>query len=147
MRLLFGLHISGAITIALHELNFFPKENPLKRDMDLIRKILFFLESRNILKAEKVFLIEGYDDLTIMYHMLLLAQAGLVDYEPELTKDGRIIKAYVIGLNWSGHEFLDSVRSDKIWHKLLKSARDKGGALPFDLLKTLAVELLKKSIE
>ena len=65
----------------------------------------------------------------------------------EHTKTGRIIKAHVIGLNWTGHEFLDSVRSDKIWRKLLKYAKDKGGALPFELLKTLAVELLKKSIE
>jgi hypothetical protein len=119
----------------------------LKRDMELIRKILFFLEARPFLKAEKVLPIEGYDRVTIMYHILLLAQAGLVDYEPELTKTGRIIKAHVIGLNWAGHEFLDSVRSNKVWRKLLKYAKDKGGALPFDLLKALAVELLKKSIE
>jgi len=115
--------------------------------MELIRKILFFLEERPFLKAEKVLPIEGYDETTIMYHMLLLAQAGLVDYEPDLTKTGRIIKAHVIGLNWAGHEFLDSVRSDKVWRKLLKYAKDKGGALPFDLMKPLAIELLKKSIE
>lgn len=119
----------------------------MKRDMELVRKILFFLEARPFLKAEKALLIEGYDEATIMYHMLLLAQAGYVDYEPELTKTGRVIRAHVIGLNWTGHEFLDSIRSDKIWRKLLKSAKDKGGSLPFDLLKTLAVELLKKSIE
>ena len=119
----------------------------LKRDMELIRKILFFLEARPFLKAEKVLPIEGCDHATIMYHILLLAQAGLVDYEPELTKTGRIIKAHVIGLNWAGHEFLDSVRSNKVWRKLLKYAKNKGGALPFDLLKALAVELLKKSIE
>lgn len=115
--------------------------------MELIRRILFFLEARPFLKAEKFLPIEGYDEATIMYHMLLLAQAGLVDFEPELTKTGRIIKAHIIGLNWAGHEFLDSVRSDKIWRKLHKYAKDKGGALPFDLLKALAVELLKKSIE
>jgi DNA-binding transcriptional ArsR family regulator len=124
-----------------------PRGNALKRDMELIRKILFFLEARPFLKAEKVLPIEGYDEATIMYHMLLLAQAGLVDFEPEFTKSGRIIKAHVLGLNWAGHEFLDSVRSDKVWRKLLKYAKDKGGALPFDLLKALAVELLKKSIE
>jgi len=115
--------------------------------MELIRKILFFLEERPFLKAEKVLPIEGYDEAIIMYHMLLLAQAGLVDYEPELTQTGRIIKAYIIGLNWSGHEFLDAIRSEKVWRKLLKYAKEKGGALPFDLLKVLAVDLLKKSIE
>lgn len=115
--------------------------------MELIRKILFFLEFCPSLKAQKTLAIEGYDEVTIMYHMLLLAQAGLVDYEPELSKTGRIIRAHVFGLNWAGHEFLDSVRSDKVWRRLIKYARDKGGALPFDLMKSLAVELLKKSID
>ncbi|MDO8705149.1 MAG: DUF2513 domain-containing protein [Sulfuricaulis sp.] len=114
--------------------------------MKLIRKILFFLESRSSLKAEKVLRIEDYDEATIMYHQLLLAQAGMIDFEPELTKTGRIIRVYVIGLNWAGHEFLDSVRSEKVWRKLLRYAKDKGGALPFDFLKVIAVELLKKSI-
>lgn len=41
----------------------------MKRDMELIRKILFFLETRPFLKAEKVLPIEGYDEATIMYHM------------------------------------------------------------------------------
>ena len=118
----------------------------MKRDMELIRKILFFLEERPFLKAETTLPIEGYERIIVMYHILLLAQAGLVDFEPEQTKSGRIIKAHVIGLNWKGHEFLDTVRSDKIWKKLIKYAKDKGGSLPFDLLKTLGTELLKKSI-
>ena len=119
----------------------------MKRDMELIRKILFFLEERPYLKAEKVLSIDGYDETTLMYHQLLLAQAGLVDFEPESTKSGRIIRAWVIGLNWRGHEFLDAVRSEKVWRKLLKYAKEKGGALPFELLKVLAVELLKGSIK
>ncbi len=115
----------------------------MKRDMELIRKILFFLETRSHLKAEKVLPIKGYEEATVIYHQLLLAQAGLIDFEPELTKTGRVIRAWVIGLNWRGHEFLDSIRSEKVWRKLLKYAKDKGGGLPFDLLKALAIELLK----
>jgi len=115
--------------------------------MDLVRKILFFLEQRPYLTAQKVLPIEGYDPAVIMYHQLLLAQGGLIDYEPETTKTGRVIRAWPIGLNWRGHEFLDSVRSDRIWRKLLKYAKDKGGALPFDLLKDLARELLERSIK
>jgi Hypothetical protein (DUF2513) len=115
--------------------------------MELIRKILFYLEAQPCLKAERALPIEGYDEAAVMYHQLLLAQAGLIDYEPELTKSGRIIRAHVIGLNWSGHEFLDSVRSAGVWRKLTKYMKDKGGGLPFDLLKALAVELLKKSLE
>lgn len=119
----------------------------MKRDMDLIRKILFFLEERPVLKAEDELQIDGYDRDIIKYHMLLLSQAGLVDFEPVKTKTGRIIKVYVLGLNWAGHEFLDAVRSEKVWRKLLKYAKEKGGALPFDLLKILGTELLKESMK
>lgn len=119
----------------------------MKRDMELIRKILFFLEERPFLKATSDFPIKGYERDFIRYHVLLLAQAGLIDFEPEITKTGRIIRAHAIGLNWAGHEFLDSVRSDKVWKKLLKYAKDKGGSLPFDLLKALGTELIMDSLK
>ena len=118
----------------------------MKRDMELVRKLLFHLESRTSMKAELTLPIDGYDDVAIRYHLLLLAQAKLIDFEPELTKTGRIIRPHVLGLNWNGHEFLDAVRSEKVWRKLVKYAKDKGGALPFDLLKALAVKLLEQSI-
>jgi hypothetical protein len=119
----------------------------MKRDMDLVRKILFALEARTTMKAVFVLPIEGYDDLTIKYHLLLLAQARLIDFEPEMTKTGRIIRPLVLGLNWSGHEFLDAVRSDTVWRKIIKYGKDKGGSLPFDLVKAVALQLLKKSID
>ncbi|WAR44890.1 DUF2513 domain-containing protein [Methylomonas rapida] len=119
----------------------------MKRDMELIRKILFFLETRPFLKTELDLPVEGYEQDVIRYHVLLLAQAGLVDYEPEISKTGRIIRAHVLGLNWAGHEFLDAVRSEKVWKKLVKYAKDKGGSLPFDLLKSLGVELIKESLK
>lgn len=119
----------------------------MNRDMELIRKILFFLEARPFLKAELDIPIDGYEPGIVRYHILLLAQAGLIDFEPEKTETGRIIRAHVIGLNWAGHEFLDAVRSEKVWKKLLKYAKDKGGAIPFELLKTLGVELIKVSLK
>ncbi|WP_299162090.1 DUF2513 domain-containing protein [Accumulibacter sp.] len=115
--------------------------------MELIRRILFYLEERPTLKAELDLAIDGCDRDTLRYHALLLAQAGLIDFEPEKTKAGRIIRAHVIGLNWAGHEFLDTVRSDKIWKRLLKYAKEKGGALPFDLLKVFGAELIKESLK
>jgi hypothetical protein len=119
----------------------------VKRDMDLIRALLLYFESRPFLKTETVVPMDGCTEEVVRYHLLLLAQAGLVDFEPELTSTGRIIRAHVLGLNWAGHEFLDAVRSEGVWRKLLAYAKDKGGSLPFDLLKTLATELLKESIK
>lgn len=64
----------------------------MKRDLDLVRKILLALEEKPGPEAVDTLDIEGYDDLTVKYHLLLLAQAKLIDYEPESTTTGRIIR-------------------------------------------------------
>jgi len=118
----------------------------MKRDLELVRKLLFALETKPHPKAVKTLEIDGYDDLTVRHHLTLLAQAKLIDYEPELTKTGRII--YVIAFNpsWQGYEFLDSVRSDAVWAKVKAQASEKGAAIPFDVLKSLALEAIKKVV-
>jgi Hypothetical protein (DUF2513) len=105
-----------------------------------------FLEDRQDFKAELDIPIQGYEPVVIRYHLLLLAQAGLVDFEPEKTKTGRVIRVHVLGLSWAGHEFLDAVRSETVWRRLIKYTKDKGGALPFELLKALGIELLKDTL-
>src|SRR5688572_14979588 len=116
----------------------------MQRDLDLVRKILFALEAKPDPKAVTTLEIPGYDDLLIRYHLNLLAQAKLIDYEPELTKTGRIIKVIAFNPSWQGYEFLDAVRSDAVWSKVKSQAAEKGTALPFDVLKTIATEIIKK---
>jgi hypothetical protein len=118
----------------------------MQRDLELVRKILFALEAKPHPKAVKTLEIDGYDDLSIRYHLNLLAQAKLIDYEPELTKTGRIINVIAFNPSWLGYEFLDSVRNDAVWKKVKAQASEKGTALPFDVLKSLALEAVKKLV-
>jgi len=116
----------------------------MQRDLDLARKILLALEAKPHPKAVDTLEIDGYDDLLVRYHFNLLAQAKLIDYEPVLTKTGRIIKVIAFNPSWQGYEFLDSVRSDAVWKKIKAQASDKGAALPFDIAKSLALDVAKK---
>jgi hypothetical protein len=118
----------------------------MKRDLDLARKILFALEAKPHPKAVETLEIDGYDDLAIRYHLNLLAQAKLIDYEPQLTRTGRVISVIAFNPSWEGYEFLDSVRSDAIWKKIKAQVSDKGSSLPFDVAKSLAFELAKKFV-
>jgi hypothetical protein len=118
----------------------------MQRDLDLARKILLALEAKPHPKAVETLEIEGYGDLSVRYHLNLLAQAKLIDYEPQLTKTGRIIKVIAFNPSWQGYEFLDSVRSDAIWKKVKTQASEKGAALPFDIAKSLALELAKRLV-
>lgn len=116
----------------------------MQRDLELVRKVLFALEAKPGPEAVDSVNIDGYDDLTVRYHLLLLAQAKLIDFEPELTATGRIIYVLAFNPSWHGYEFLDAVRSEAVWQKVKAQASDKGIALPFDVLKLLAVESVKK---
>jgi hypothetical protein len=118
----------------------------MKRDYELVRKLLLFLEEKPTPEAVECPRIEGYDDLAIKYHLLLLAQAKLIDYDPELTNTGRIIRVFVFNPSWQGHDFLDAVRNERVWSQVKAQASEKGAALPFDVLKTLAIEAVKKLV-
>jgi Hypothetical protein (DUF2513) len=107
----------------------------MKRDPDLIRKLLLYLEQKPNYKAELVPQIEGYTEDDIKYHCLLLAQAGYVDYEPEKSKTGRFIRVFVFGLSWQGHEFLEASRDEGIWRKGLSIVAGQSGGVAMDLLK------------
>jgi hypothetical protein len=122
-------------------------EQTMQRDMDLARKILLALEAKPDGQAVETLDIEGYDDSAIRYDLLLLAQAKLIDYEPTLTKSGRMICVVAFNPSWEGHEFLDAVRNDAVWSTVKAQASEKGSSLPFDVLKTLALEAVRRLFE
>lgn len=116
----------------------------MQRDMELARKVLLALEAKPGPAAVETVTVEGYDDFAVRYHLLLLSQAKLIDYEPILTKTGRIISVLAFNPSWQGYEFLDAVRDEAVWNRLKAQASDKGTSLPFDVLKLLAIEAVKK---
>ncbi len=114
------------------------------RDIELVREILLALEAKPGPEVIETVNVEGYDDLAVRYHLILLAQAKLIDYEPVLTKTGRVIRVLAFNPSWQGYEFLDAVRDEAVWNKLKVQVSDKGTSLPFDVLKLLAIEAVKK---
>ena len=82
-----------------------------------------------------------------MYHMLLLAQAGFLDHQPEWTKSrDRIIRVLGFGLTWDGHEFLEAARDDTVWQKAKARVAEKIGGMPFDIMLALLREIAKRQV-
>ena len=119
----------------------------LKRDLELIRKLLFALEDKPGPEAVRTIEIDGYDESAIKHHLLLLAQANLIDFEPEQTKTGRIIRVLVFNPSWQGYEFLDSVRDNTVWQKVKDQISTFGTSVPFDIVRSLATEAVKRSMD
>jgi uncharacterized protein DUF2513 len=115
----------------------------MKRDMDLVRKILLALEAHASGAAPTPFTIVGYDQEMIGHHVYLMAQGDLVT-AAEVTAFGESPIAIPGTITWKGHEFLDATRSETVWRQVRTVLKDKGLSLPFALVQELAIQIAKK---
>lgn len=113
----------------------------MKRDMDLAREILRQVEEKSQGMGTVTLEIPGHTDQEVSYHIMILHQAGLLEGVDFSSTGGLAWKAK--RLTWEGHEFLDAIKNDTVWNKVKKTVTEKGGAIPFELLKVLAVQVAK----
>lgn len=127
----------------------------MKRDMDLVRKILFVMEAdeKQIeFTGYSPIKVEGYKREIVSYHMKIMAQAGLlhVDLVESMTA---LIEGFqtpknettYYSISWEGHEFLDAARDNKRWEKA-KGVMNQVGGFVFDVGKQLLVQYLKQEL-
>jgi len=95
----------------------------MKRDMDLVRKILFAIEDQDYVVAfPDILVIDGYDESAVKYHLTILSDSPYV-----LGREHRgVIDEY--WLTWQGHEFLESIRDDTRWKQLMEASNKAGAA-------------------
>lgn len=99
----------------------------MKRDMELMRKILFAIETeyqpgQGFLFGVKI---EGYDMLTIAEHCDFLYQQGLIkEYKPN-RGGGKIVSFQIGNLTNSGYDFIELIRNEDIWKKTEKEIEEK----------------------
>lgn len=119
----------------------------MKRDMDLVRKLLFHFEEKPDAGHMKVPPIEGYEESLIKYHCNLLYDAGLLNCEPvKSSTSDRVIYVLPFDLTWAGHEFLDKIRADTTWNRIKAQAKEKSLSLSFNIVTELAQRLAQATI-
>lgn len=120
----------------------------MKRDWDLVRKILTRLEELNPnhpgLAADEF---EGYDPTQVAFHYQLLNEAGLIIAQVAGNAKSRYSASWALRLTWDGHEFLSKIRSDTTWSKVKKVIADKGVSLGFDTIKAAATAYIKSQFD
>ena len=116
----------------------------MKRDMDLVRKLLFLSEEiagGSDLPAVDLSQFEEFSEDDVLGHLRLIEKAGLVE-ESWATQDDIGIGP----LTWFGHDFLDSVRDPEVWRKTKETAA-KAGGFTFSILGDIAKGLITTQIE
>lgn len=91
----------------------------MKRDMELVRDLLLYIESDPRLDGTLWISPDNPEEMGITnhsieevaYHLTMLVEAGMI-------KGNTTMEVPVISkLTWEGHEFLDDIRDPDIWHK------------------------------
>ncbi|MEM7211071.1 MAG: DUF2513 domain-containing protein [Pseudomonadota bacterium] len=109
----------------------------MKRDMDLVRALLFKLEEKpagddRLLIRPAELDINDLNDATLTEHLRLMIEAN------ESKAIGAALPIRPRRLTWRGHDFLERVRSDTTWEKTKAVANEKGIGLTVDSLAQIA---------
>ena len=124
---------------------FSQKDFDVKRDMDLIREILFKIEDKNDLVLRVIELPER-DYETVSRYVELLYDNGFIDGDKRRDYSQSFSEILVKDLSWDGHDLLDLIRSQDVWDKTKQGVID-AKSFSLDLLKSLAKGYAKTKIE
>lgn len=117
----------------------------MKRNMDLVRKILIAMNNHEHGFVSQELEIEGYTQEQIGYHCFLLDEAGLIQATDVSTDDDLSPSALPIRLTWEGHEFIENAQNDKIWGQA-KEAVGKIGDVSFSVWASVLSQIVITSL-
>ena len=109
----------------------------MKRDMELVRKILIAIEESNCTMGFITLNFDNYSDEQISYHVKLLRENGLIEAVDASSTDG--IAWMPTGLTWEGHDYIEAIKDDTRWQKVKKWISDNG--------KLITIETIKQGVQ
>lgn len=116
------------------------------KNWDIIREILLRLEScatpNTALNAKAL---TQYPEQEVAYNMRLLSDAGCIEanIRESNSGDGLISVALARRLTNTGHELLDTIRSESVWAKVKETFKSKGIEMTFDLVSTVGKKIME----
>lgn len=116
----------------------------MKLNNDCIRDILLYVEKNTTYEypfasaEDLISRLTQYDKDTINYHIRKAHQGDLIDAINY--RDG--VPLDISFLSWKGHEYIDTIRDDKVWEKLKDSTKDIA-SVSLPLLVKLAEDVIK----
>ena len=114
----------------------------MKRNLELVRKILLAIERSEQTQGTLSIEIDGFDPETVSYQVKLLAEARLIEANDLSTMYQFEWKPR--SLTWAGHEFLDAARNDTVWNKTMTKLKDQATTVPFEVLKAVVMQTFKE---
>jgi hypothetical protein len=118
----------------------------MKRDMELVRKILFALEALDDGFAPNDFAVPGYDDDVVAFHAHPMGQAGLLDVSNVTVRKHRGPAAIPNSITCEGYEFLNLARDDARWNRTMGTIKSAAGSVSVAVLAQVLGQYAKAAI-
>ena len=117
----------------------------MKRDLDLIRKLILALEEH---ESDEPFeqCLEGYTEKQIGYHSYLIVDAGLAEGVDVSTLQDILPQFQLLHLTAAGHDFAEAARNETAWSKARSVIAEKGGGATIDVVKQVLIGILRNSL-
>jgi hypothetical protein len=112
----------------------------MKRDMDLVRKILLAIEASERPLDSTLIRIGGFTHDNLTEHMRLMHEAGLIEGIAAYSIEHKL-KWVELRLTWSGHDFIDAARNEAVWSEALGTVRTQIGTVAFAVLKDVLMDV------
>lgn len=123
----------------------------MKLNYDCLRALLLVLEKELVMEDDLIYpqvslneILEKMPDFSkadIVYTSVIAEEAGLIEANI-ISADNGIIGCIYLGLSYEGHQFLDTVRDNKVWKKTKNTISKVGGA-SFEIIKSVAAFALE----
>jgi hypothetical protein len=105
----------------------------MKRDMEIIRRILLNAEDDQYMQGKWVTL-DGVTNDVCGYHTALIFDAGLAEGRLIQSTSCRYAAAQIYRLTSAGHDFCDGIRHDTIWNRAKKHVIRPGASYGLSIL-------------
>ncbi len=114
----------------------------MKRDLNLVRKILLSIEEPDNGEITWTELEqEGYELPAVNYHLELLNDAGLIKAD-ELVPG----QWWPERMTWAGHEFLDAARDERLWEESKRRVEKRFDSAPFEIVRELLMRMARNEL-
>ena len=115
----------------------------MKRDMELIRKILAQIKARDTLGYRSIE-IPDTDPAIVARHVELLHEAGLIEAMEISAYNSPLPRIVVKDLTWAGHDLAAILENDTVWQRLRAAFPNELGSLPLAVIKSVGLPLLEE---
>lgn len=90
----------------------------MRRDMDLIRQLVFYVQDVGPVRSVRDVHIEGFTPEQIGYHCYLIVDAGYAEGSRISNLSSQHPEYLVHHLTSAGHDFADNARNDTVWNSV-----------------------------